>query len=61
MSDSEESIVRNIIDKKFNQANEKFTDMMRNKVYKAVDDFKKGFKYVTHDKAQEPQQDKTDG
>ena len=53
MSDSEESIVRNIIDKKFNQANEKFTDMMRNKVYKAVDDFKKGFKYVTHDKAPE--------
>ena len=61
MSDSEESIVRNIIDKKFNQANEKFTDMMRNKVYKAVDDFKKGFKYITHDKAPETQQDNSDG
>tara|TARA_B110000438_G_scaffold260254_1_gene270211 strand:+ start:160 stop:345 length:186 start_codon:yes stop_codon:yes gene_type:complete len=61
MSDSEESIVRNIIDKKFTKANGQFTDMMRNKVYKAVDDFKKGFKYVTHDKAPEPQQDKTDG
>ena len=44
MSDSEESIVRNIIDKKFTKANGQFTDMMRNKVYKAVDDFKKGFK-----------------
>ena len=53
MSEKEPSIVKSIIDKKFNQANEKFTDMIRNKVYKAVDDFKKGFKYVTHDKAPE--------
>ena len=53
MSENQTSIVKSIIDKKFNQANEKFTDMMRNKVYKAVDDFKKGFKYVTHDKAPE--------
>jgi hypothetical protein len=53
MSENETSIVKSIIDKKFNQANEKFADMMRNKVYQAVDDFKKGFKYVTHDKAPE--------
>jgi len=50
---SDDNLVKNIIGKKFNQANEKFSDMMRNKVYKAVDDFKKGFKYVTHDKAPE--------
>ena len=37
----------------FTQANEKFADMMKNKIYKTVDDFKKGFKYVTHDKAPE--------
>ena len=53
MSENETSIVKSIIDKKFNQANEKFADMMRNKVDQAVDDFKKGFKYVTHDKAPE--------
>jgi hypothetical protein len=53
MSENETNIVKNIIDKKFTQANNQFTDMMRNKVYKAVDDFKKGFKYVTHDKAPE--------
>ena len=47
------SIVKSIIDKKFTQANEKFADMMKNKIYKTVDDFKKGFKYVTHDKAPE--------
>ena len=62
MSENETSIVKSIIDKKFNKANEKFTDMMRNKVYKAVDDFKKGFTYVTqeHDKTPEPQE-KADG
>ena len=60
MSDSEPSIVKNIIDKKFTKANSQFTDMMRNKIYTAVDDFKKGFKYITHDKAPEAQ-DKSDG
>jgi len=53
MSENETSIVKSIIDKKFNQANKSFADMMRNKVYKAVDDFKKGFEYITHDKAPE--------
>ena len=60
MSDSEPSIVKNIIDKKFTKANNQFTDLMRNKIYTAVDDFKKGFKYITHDKAPEAQ-DKSDG
>ena len=60
MSDSEPSIIKNIIDKKFTKANSQFTDMMRNKIYTAVDDFKKGFKYITHDKAPEAQ-DKSDG
>ena len=53
MSDYEPSIVKNIIDKKFTKANNQFTDLMRNKIYTAVDDFKKGFKYITHDKAPE--------
>ena len=60
MSEIETSIVKSINDKKFTQANVKFTDMMRNKIYTAVDDFKKGFKYITHDKAPEAQ-DKSDG
>jgi hypothetical protein len=60
MSDYEPSIVKNIIDKKFTKANNQFTDLMRNKIYTAVDDFKKGFKYITHDK--EPVvKDTTDG
>ena len=53
MSEIETSIVKSINDKKFTQANLKFTDMMRNKVYKAVDDFKASFKYVTHDQVKE--------
>ena len=53
MSDSEPSIIKNIIDKKFTKANSQFTDMMRNKIYSAVDDFKKGYKYITHDKTPE--------
>ena len=57
---SENDLIKNISDKKFTKANSNFADMMRNKVYKAVDDFKKGFKYVTHDKTPEPQE-KTDG
>ena len=60
MSDYEPSIVKNIIDKKFTKANNQFTDLMRNKIYTAVDDFKKGFKYITHDKEPEAQ-DKSDG
>jgi|TARA_B110000467_G_scaffold132417_1_gene127699 hypothetical protein len=57
---SDPNMVKNIIDKKFTKANHQFTDMMRNKIYQAVDDFKKGFKYVTHDKVPETK-DTTDG
>ncbi len=60
MSDYEPSIVKNIIDKKFTKANNQFTDLMRNKIYTAVDDFKKGFKYITHDK-ESVDKDNTDG
>ena len=60
MSENEQSIVKNIIDKKFTKANDQFTDMMKNKVYQAVDNFKKGFKYITHDKAPEVKEP-TDG
>ena len=60
MSENETSIVKNIIDKKFTKANDQFTDLMRNKIYKAVDDFKKGFKYVTHE-IKPDAKDTTDG
>ena len=53
MSDSEPNIIKNIIDKKFTKANNQFTDLMRNKIYSAVNDFKKGFKYITHEKSPE--------
>ncbi len=50
MSDNNSNLIKNILNKKFTKANADFADMMRNKVYKAVDDFKKGFKYVTQEK-----------
>jgi len=53
MSDNNPNLIKNIIDKKFTKANVQFADMMKNKVHQAIDDFKKGFKYVTHDKAPE--------
>ena len=52
MSDDTEAqpnIIKSIIDKKFTQANSEFGDMMKNKAYAAIDDFKQAFKYVTHE------------
>lgn len=46
---SDKGIVANIIAKKFTKANAAFTDLMRTKVLGAIQDFKKDFKYVTHD------------
>ena len=61
MSDLKKSIVKNILDRKFSKANGEFADMMRNKVYNTIADFKKGFKYVAQEKQPEPTADKTDG
>ena len=43
------NIIQNIIDKKFTKANSQFGDMMKNKAYAAIDDFKQSFKYVAHE------------
>ena len=42
-------IIQSVVDKKFTKANSDFSDMMRNKTYAAVDNFKQDFKYVTHE------------
>ena len=59
MSDDAEAqpnLIKSIIDKKFTQANSEFGNMMRNKAYSAIDDFKQAFKYVTHEIKPEPEE-----
>ncbi len=41
------SIVQNVLDRKFSRANSEFANMMRDKAYAAIDDFKNAFKYVS--------------
>jgi len=40
------SLVQNVIDRKFSRANAEFANLMRDKAYAAIDDFKNAFKYV---------------
>ena len=40
------SLVQNVIDRKFSRANSDFANLMRDKAYAAIDDFKNAFKYV---------------
>jgi hypothetical protein len=40
------SLVQNVIDKKFSRANNDFANLMRDKAYAAIDDFKNAFQYV---------------
>ena len=40
------SIVQNVLDRKFSRANSEFANLMRDKAYAAIDDFKNAFKYV---------------
>ena len=40
------SLVQNVIDKKFSRANSDFANLMRDKAYSAIDDFKNAFQYV---------------
>ncbi len=49
MSELKQNIVKNILDRKFSKANSEFGDMMRNKAYAAIDNFKQSFKYVSHE------------
>ena len=46
------SIVQNVLDRKFSRANAEFANMMRDKAYTAIDDFKNAFKYVAVQKAE---------
>ena len=61
MSELKQSIVKNILDRKFTKANSEFGDMMKNKVYDAISNFKQSFKYVAHVKQPEsPAETKTE-
>ena len=61
MSELKQNIVKNILDRKFSKANSEFGDMMRNKVYDVIKDFKRDFNYVTQVKQTETgTEDKTD-
>ena len=53
------SLVQNVIDRKFSRANAEFANLMRDKAYAAIDDFKNAFQYVVHQK-KEPEADKTE-
>ena len=41
------SIVQNVLDRKFSRANAEFANLMRDKAYAAIDDFKNAYSYVT--------------
>ena len=53
MSELKKNIIKNILDKKFNKANDDFTTLMKDKTYKAISDFKSAFKYAPADKTTE--------
>ena len=40
------SIVQNVLDRKFSRANAEFANLMRDKAYAAIDDFKNAYSYV---------------
>ena len=40
------SLVQNVIDRKFSRANSDFANLMRDKAYSAIDDFKNAFQYA---------------
>lgn len=50
MSDTEAlkaTIVQSVLDRKFSKANIEFANLMRDKAYSAIDDYKRAFKYVS--------------
>jgi|TARA_B100001964_G_scaffold5180_1_gene5585 hypothetical protein len=64
MSDLKQTIFQNILDKKFTKANKDFDGIMKDKVFSAVADYKKDFKYNPVDASEvEPStpEDKQDG
>ena len=52
-------IVQSVLDKKFSRANSQFADMMRDKAYQSIEDFKNAFKYVAIQKLQKKEADLT--
>ena len=48
MSNKHIEMIKNILDKKFTKSNVQIGDMLKNKAFQAISDFKNGFKYVTH-------------
>jgi|TARA_Y100000310_G_scaffold267208_1_gene279109 hypothetical protein len=52
------NMIKNIIDKKFTKSNVQVGDMLKNKAFQAITDFKNGFKYVTTTKTSEPTKEK---
>lgn len=46
MSDLKKNIIKNILDKKFNKANDDFASLMKDKTHSAIDNFKSAFKYT---------------
>ena len=54
MSDLKKNIIKNILDKKFNKANDDFASLMKDKTHSAIDDFKSAFKYTKLEPEVEP-------
>ena len=50
------TIVKNILDKKYNKANGEFEKTLKQKTFDAIDKYKQVFKFVTLDK-EEPAKD----
>lgn len=46
-------MVKNVMDKKFSKSNIQLADMLKNKAFQAITDFKNGFRYVTTQKVPE--------
>lgn len=50
MADKDLTLMQNVFDKKFTKANVTLSDMLKNKAFDAIQDFKNNFKYVTTQK-----------
>ena len=46
------SLIQSVLDRKFSKANTEFANLMRDKAYAAIDDFKNAYNYVSNQKAE---------
>jgi hypothetical protein len=60
MSDLKKNIIKNILDKKFNKANDDFASLMKDKTHSAINDFKSAFKYTKLEPEVEPETEPTE-